>query len=159
MNKFLKFLLCVVGAELIGASGAIFTASSVNGWYSTINKPSFSPPNWVFGPVWTLLFFMMGVSIYLILEKDLKDRMVKTAVLLFVGQFALNVLWSFLFFGLQKPLDAFIDIVVLWFAILLTIIQFNKIDKRAAFLLVPYLLWVSFASVLNLSIWILNLNL
>lgn len=159
MKKPLKIILCIIVCELVGASGAIFTTPAVNGWYATIEKPSFSPPNWIFAPVWGFLFFLMGISLYLILEKDLKDKMVKSAILIFVGQFMLNVAWSFLFFGLKKPFSAFMEILVLWAAIVLTIIQFNKIDRKAAVLLTPYLLWVSFAAILNLSVWILNMNL
>lgn len=158
MKKPLKLVLCIVACELAGSLGAIFTTPAINGWYATIQKPSFNPPNWIFAPVWTFLFFLMGVSLYLILEKDLKDKTVKSALLIFTGQFILNILWSVLFFGLQRPFDAFIEIIILWFAILLTIVQFYKIDKKAAFLLVPYLLWVSLASVLNFSVWILNMN-
>jgi benzodiazapine receptor len=159
MKKPLKLTLCIVACELAGASGAIFTATAINGWYAAIQKPPFNPPNWIFAPVWTFLFFLMGVSLYLILEKDLKDRIVKSALMIFIGQFILNIAWSFLFFGLQKPFDSFLEIIVLWFAILLMIIQFNKIDKKAAFLMIPYLLWVSFAAFLNLSVWIMNINL
>ena len=159
MKKFLKLILCIVACELIGASGAIFTAPAIDGWYATIQKPSFNPPDWIFAPVWGFLFFLMGVSLYLILEKDPKDSMVKSALLIFSGQFILNIIWSFLFFGLQRPFDALLEITVLWFAILLTISQFNKIDRKAGFLLVPYLLWVSFAAILNFSIWILNMKL
>lgn len=159
MKKPLKLILCIVICELIGATGAIFTTPAIDGWYATLQKPSFSPPNWIFAPVWTFLFFLMGISLYFILEKDPKDKIVKSALLIFVGQFMLNIAWSFLFFGLHNPLNAFIEIIVLWFAILLTIIQFNKIDNRAALLLIPYILWVSFASVLNFSVLILNINL
>lgn len=157
MKKFFKFIFCIAICELVGASGAIFTMPAINGWYETIQKPSFNPPNWIFAPVWTFLFFLMGVSLYLILEKDIKDKMVKSGLLIFVGQFVLNVAWSFLFFGLHKPFEAFVEIIFLWLAILLTIFQFHKIDKRAAYLLIPYLLWVSFASILNLAVWILNI--
>jgi len=159
MKKPLKIFLCVVVCELAGAIGAIFTTPAISGWYATIQKPFFNPPNWIFGPVWTFLFFLMGVSLYLVLEKDLKDTTVKSALMIFIGQFILNVLWSILFFGLKRPFDAFIEIIVLWFAILLTIVQFHKIDQKAALLLVPYLLWVSFATVLNMSVWILNMKL
>jgi len=159
MKKPLKLILCVAACELAGALGAIFTTPAINGWYATINKPAFNPPDWTFAPVWTFLFFLMGVSLYRILEKDLKDRTVKSALMIFIAQFILNVTWSIIFFGLHRPSDAFMEIVVLWFAILLTIVQFHKIDEKAALLLVPYLLWVSFAALLNFSVWILNINL
>ena len=159
MKKPLKLILCIIACELAGALGAIFTTPAINGWYATIQKPFFNPPNWIFGPVWTFLFFLMGVSLYLILEKDLKDRTAKSALMIFIGQFILNILWSVLFFGLQRPFEAFMEIIVLWFLILLTIVQFHKIDRKAALLLAPYLLWVSFAAILNFSIWRLNMNL
>lgn len=159
MKKFLKLILCIVACELAGASGAIFTSPAISGWYATIQKPPFNPPNWIFAPVWTFLFFLMGISLYLILEKNLKERIVKNALMIFIGQFILNIGWSVLFFGLKRPFESFLEIIFLWLAILMMIIQFNKIDKKAAFLMIPYLLWVSFAAFLNLSIWILNINL
>jgi len=157
VKKISKLILSVVICELVGGIGAIFTTPAIQGWYSTIQKPSFNPPNWLFGPVWTSLFFLMGVSLYFILEKDLKDKEIRRGLGIFVFQFVLNVLWSFIFFYLQKPFYAFLEIIVLWFAILATIIQFQKIDKKAAYLLWPYLLWVTIATILNFSVWRLNL--
>ncbi len=154
----LKLLFLIILCEIIGALGTIFTSPNIPTWYASLAKPFFSPPNWLFAPVWTILFLMMGVSIYLLLEnkeKKLKAKR-KIAVVLFVIQFALNVLWSYLFFGLKNPLLGFIGIIVLWIFILATIISSYKVDKKAAYLLVPYLLWVTFASVLNFSVLILN---
>lgn len=150
MNKILKLLFAVILCEGVGVIGSFFTTPSIGSWYATLAKPSFNPPNWIFGPVWTLLFFLMGVSLFLIWSSG---KPIKTAILIFFQQLALNVLWSAIFFGLHNPLLAFVEIIVLWVAILLTIFYFAKISKIAAWLLVPYILWVSFAAFLNFSIW------
>ena len=134
-----------------GAIGSIFTSKSVSTWYSTINKPSFNPPNWLFGPVWTTLFILMGVALYLVWT--IGD---KQAIIFFAVQLLLNILWSVLFFGLKAPFFAFIEIIILWAAILMTIFVFYKVSPKAAYLLVPYILWVTFAAILNFSIWRLN---
>ncbi len=156
-NKFVKFIAAILICQLVGIIGSIFTVSAISGWYATIQKPLFNPPNWLFAPVWTTLFLLMGISLYLVWEKGLEKKEVKLAVSVFGVQLALNILWSFLFFGLQNPFLAFIEIVLLWIAILATTILFYGISKKAGLLLIPYLLWVSFAAFLNYSIWILNL--
>lgn len=135
--------------------GSVFTTSAIPTWYATLNKPSFAPPNWVFAPVWTTLYILMGVALYLGLSGKGKGER-KKAVRIFALQLILNVLWSLLFFGMRNPTLALIDIVALWIAIFLTIKSFSKINKWAGYLLVPYFLWVSFASFLNLFIVILN---
>jgi len=150
--KLVSSLLLVL---LVGFLGSFFTSSSVNGWYQTINKPSFNPPSWIFGPVWTILYIMIGISLYLVWTKPSKKSK-KPAYIAFAIQLGLNFLWSILFFGNQNPAGAFIDIILLWLAILANIILVYKISKPAAYLLVPYWLWVSFASILNFTIWILN---
>lgn len=152
-NKILKFLFAVVLCEGAGIIGAFFTTPAIGSWYATLTKPSFNPPNWIFAPVWTLLFFLMGVALYLIFQEKSKGKNIQTALLVFFQQLALNVLWSALFFGMQNPKLAFVEIIVLWFAILMAIFYFAKISKIAAWLLVPYILWVSFAGYLNYSIW------
>jgi benzodiazapine receptor len=149
-----KLIISIIGVQLAGIIGSVFTSSSITSWYATINKPSFNPPNWIFGPVWTILYLMMGISFYLIWVNY--DKKSKNAVIIFGVQLLLNTLWSILFFGLQSPLFAFIEIIILWIAILVTIILFYKVSKKAAILLVPYILWVSFAAVLNFSIWLIN---
>jgi len=131
--------------------GSIFTTPAIPGWYATLQKPSFSPPNFLFAPVWTTLYILMGISLALILNKKNK-----TAIIFFVVQLVLNSLWSILFFGLKSPKLAFVEIIFLWLAILITILKFFKISKLAGWLFVPYLLWVSFASFLNLTIVKLN---
>ena len=151
-----QILLAVVICELAGMVGAIFTTPSIPTWYAGIVKPTFSPPNWIFAPVWTILFALMGIAAYLVYEKGTDKKAIKVALSIFAIQLILNTLWSIIFFGMHNPGIAFIEIIFLWIAILLTIIAFFKISKPAAYLLIPYILWVSFASFLNLSIWQLN---
>ncbi len=134
----------------------MFTAPFIAGWYAGLVKPAMNPPAWVFGPVWTMLFLLMGISAYLVWKKGLDRKDVKIALAIFLGQLVLNTLWSIIFFGLHSLGGALIEIVVLWLAILATIIVFAKIFRPAAWLLAPYIFWVSFAMYLNYSIWILN---
>lgn len=142
---------------VIGYLSGTVTRESILTWYPTLVKPAFNPPNWIFAPVWTILYSMMGVAGGLIwnhIESD-KEK-VKKAFLFFVIQLGLNALWSYLFFGLHNPLLALIEIILLWLMIFETYTQFKNIDKIAGMLLIPYLIWVSFATVLNASIWWLN---
>ena len=155
MNKIIQFILCVLLTLSIGAVGGIATASSVNDWYVTLNKPVFNPPNYLFGPVWTTLYLLMGISFYWILQNPASALKTK-AVLMFCTQLFLNFCWSFLFFKFQWLGIAFIEILTVWISILLMIVTFYKIKPKAAYLQLPYLLWVSFASVLNGCIWYLN---
>lgn len=155
-----KNIFTLVGAiaisEMAGIIGSIFTANAITTWYSTLIKPALNPPSWVFGPVWTILYALMGVAAFLVWKKGIARKEVKRALIVFAIQLGLNTLWSILFFGLQNPGVAFIEIVLLWFTILATIIAFTKVSKIAAALLVPYILWVSFASYLNFAIWMAN---
>jgi tryptophan-rich sensory protein len=149
---------------MAGVIGSIFTSESVSTWYQTIEKPSFSPPNWLFGPVWTTLYVMMGVSLFLVWRATtitsafLKDRLREkvAALIAFGSQLMLNVLWSFLFFGLRSPQLAFAEIMILLISIVVTIVIFSKISRLAGVLMIPYAGWVAFASFLNLQIWLLN---
>jgi len=136
--------------------GSVFTAHSLTYWYSGLVKPAFNPPNWIFGPVWTVLYILMGTALYLVWEKGIKNEQAKTAIWVFGAQLALNFIWSILFFGLRSPLYAFVEIILLWIAIATTIFMFYKIEKRAAYLLIPYICWVTFAAFLNFTIWQLN---
>ncbi|MBI4004968.1 tryptophan-rich sensory protein [Candidatus Roizmanbacteria bacterium] len=156
MSKTSKLVTAVLGCELVGILSIPFTFVAIPTWYVTLNKPAFSPPNWIFGPVWTALYFMMGVAAYLVWQKGLKNKKVRRALVYFLLQLGFNFFWSIIFFGLRQPLLAFVDIVLLWGAIFITIMQFSKLSKPAAYLMIPYLLWVSFAMVLNLSIVSLN---
>lgn len=139
---------------LAGFLGSYFTLSSIDTWYQTLNKPFFNPPNFLFGPVWTILYILMGFSFYLVLTSKSKKK--DLAVKIFFVQLFLNLLWSFIFFGLQNPVLAFLEIAVLWIAIFMTIKLFLPISKNAVYLLIPYIAWVSFALILNLSIALLN---
>ncbi len=156
MSKFVKLVASILICEAVGLISVPFTIASIPAWYATLNKPLFSPPNWIFGPVWTILYLMMGISAYLIWIKGLKNKKVRTALFYFLIQLVFNFFWSILFFGLHSPLLALIDILLLWFTILITMLQFYKISKPASYLLLPYLFWVSFAIILNFSIIILN---
>lgn len=147
-----RLVACVVGVELIGNIGSLATFSQITTWYTALDKPSFNPPNAIFGPAWTLLYALMGVALSLVLAEKNNKR----AITLFAIQLALNVLWSFIFFGWHAPGWAFVEIIVLWIAILATIIEFKKLSTTAAWLMVPYLAWVTFAAVLNFAVWRLN---
>ncbi len=151
-----KLVFSLVVCQLAGLLGSFFTSPQIPTWYASLQRPSFSPPNWLFAPVWTVLFVLMGISTYLVWIKGLESKEVRISLLIFGVQLALNVLWSFLFFGLQSPFFAFIEIITLWAAIASTILSFSKISKKAGLLLLPYLLWVSFALILNFYIWKLN---
>lgn len=125
-------------------------------WYDALIKPALNPPSWIFSPVWTVLYIMMAVSAFLVWKKGWKRKEVRLALAMFGVQLALNLIWSPLFFGLQNPLLALVDIIVMLAAIIWTIILFYKLSRPAAYLLIPYFLWVSFATYLNFSIWWLN---
>lgn len=153
-NKLLSFVFALAIPLLAGFIGSLFTTPSINTWYLNINKPSFNPPNWIFAPVWTILFILMGISLYLIWQSTIKDK--TKSLILFYTQLILNILWSYLFFSLHNPLLAFIDIILLAIFIILLIISTYKISKTASLILLPYIFWVSFASILNYSIFILN---
>jgi tryptophan-rich sensory protein len=155
--NYFKLLASVLLCQFAGVIGSVFTASSLTDWYSLLEKPVFNPPSWVFFPVWTLLYTLMGISLYIVWEKGLHDRKVKIGLLIFGIQLVLNIFWSFLFFGLRSPYYGFVEIIFLWLAILLTIVQFRKISKTASYLLIPYILWVSFAALLNYNLWTLNM--
>jgi benzodiazapine receptor len=157
MKKSVRLIISIAVCEAIGLAATPFTISVIPTWYATLNKPSFSPPNWIFGPVWTILYLLMGVAAYLIWEKGLKNKKTKIALIYFLIQLVFNFFWSVFFFGLRQPLLAFIDIIFLWLAIVITMLKFYKLSKTAFYLLVPYLLWVSFATILNFSIVVLNI--
>jgi benzodiazapine receptor len=152
----IRLVVCVILCLSAGFIGSFFTVTNIDSWYSTIEKPSFNPPNWVFGPVWTTLYILMGVSLYLVWKTDLSIKTNRKQIGLFIIQLVFNSIWSIVFFGLQQIIWALIVIILLWILILLTIISFKKISMKASMLLIPYILWVSFATVLNYSILILN---
>jgi len=150
-----SLLACIGGILVIGTLSGLANAGSINGWFSTLNKPSFNPPNYLFGPVWTALYILMGISLYLILQTP-KTEIRNTALIIFTIQMILNFSWSFLFFYFKWPGIAFVEIILMWISIVVMIFTFYRISATAAYLQVPYLLWVSFASVLNGAIWYLN---
>ena len=143
---------------LPGIIGSIYTAPAITAWYAILEKPFFSPPNWLFAPAWSLLYTLMGISLYLFLssKKTIGLRAKRIAIIVFSVQLILNLLWSILFFGFKNPGLAFVGIVFLWIFILASIILFLRASRPAAFLLIPYILWVSFAALLNYSVWVLN---
>ena len=156
MRNIGKLIVSILACQAVGAMGAVFTAGSVNTWYAGLSKPSFNPPDWLFAPVWTLLYILMGIAAFFVWRKGTQNRPVKIALIVFLVQLILNVLWLVVFFGLESPLSGLIVIVVLWVALLVTVLRFFKISRVASILLWPYLLWVTFAAVLNGSIWLLN---
>lgn len=156
LSNPVKLVITIAASELAGMIGSVFTFSAIPNWYQNLTKPELTPPNWVFGPVWTTLFACMGVATFLIWKKGLDRKDVRIALGIFLTQLILNTLWSVLFFGLRSPGIAFGEIILLWLTIIATIFAFAKISKPAAWLLVPYLAWVSFASYLTYSIWVLN---
>ncbi|MBI5530970.1 MAG: tryptophan-rich sensory protein [Candidatus Doudnabacteria bacterium] len=156
IKNIAMLIVWVVVAELAGGIGSIFTAPNIASWYTELVKPSFNPPSWVFGPVWTTLFLFMGIAAFLVWQKGWDRKQVKIALAVFMAQLVLNVAWSAIFFGQRNLGGAFAEIIILWLAILANIILFVKISKKAAWLLVPYILWVSFAGFLNFTIWQIN---
>ena len=157
MNKtlLLKLLVSIILPLSIGAIAGMFTAQSVHEWYATLNRPSFNPPNWIFGPVWTTLYILMGISLFLIWKQDVsKER--NMAILFFLIQLILNFVWSFIFFYFNMIGFALVEIILLWISIAMMLVLFYKIEPMAAYINIPYLLWVTFATVLNASYYYLN---
>ncbi len=151
-----KLILSIGICLLAGFLGSFFTTPAIPIWYAGLIKPSFTPPDWIFFPVWSMLFVMMGISLYLVWKKVAEDQKIKKALFIFFIQLILNVLWSAAFFGLHSPLAGLIEIFVLWISIAVTVISFMKVSRTAGFLLIPYIAWVTFAAVLNFLIWRLN---
>lgn len=149
--KLVTSLIITLGA---GWLGSIFTRSSVDTWYATLAKPSFAPPNSIFAPVWTVLYLLMGLALYLVWSQNSAQR--GNSLQLFAAQLILNVLWSVVFFGLESTFGGVVVIVLLWVAIYMTIRSFAAVSEPAAWLMVPYLLWVTYAAILNIAIWWLN---
>ena len=154
--KIFKLIVSLAVCGLAAFAGSLFTTSKIPTWYAGLNKPFFTPPNWLFAPAWTTLYVLMGISLYLVWQKGTEVPGVKKGMTIFLVQLVFNSAWSIVFFGLESPLGGVAVIVVLWVAILLTMIQFFKLSKAAGWLLVPYLAWVSFASALNVAVFILN---
>jgi tryptophan-rich sensory protein len=154
--NFVHLAISIIICEAAGFLGSFFTAPAIPTWYAGLQKPSFSPPNWVFAPVWLILYALMGVSAYFVWKMGIEKNEVRIGLAIFAIQLILNVFWSYFFFKMQSPRYALIEIIILWLFILLTIFSFLKISRLAGFLLLPYLLWVSFAALLNFFILKLN---
>lgn len=153
--KWIKLIISLLLPQVAGIIGTVFTVKSIPTWYAALNKPSFNPPNWIFGPVWITLYVMMGISFFIIwIKKDVPNSGFLFS--LFILQLILNALWSIIFFGLKSPGFAFLEIIFLWLAILLCVIYFYKESVISSVLLIPYLLWVSYASLLNYFLWQMN---
>ena len=150
----------LIGSVLLcncaGLLGSLFTTTGPGSWYSTLIKPAFNPPAWIFAPVWTLLYILMGISLYLVIMEGMKGRDVRIPLLIFAIQLILNILWSYAFFGLESTFFGLLVIILLWISIVATMILFYPVRKAAAWLLVPYILWVSFATLLTYTIYSLN---
>ena len=156
MKNLPKLFASIIGCELVGIISTPFTIAAIPTWYAALTKPSFSPPNWLFGPVWTLLYFLMGISLYLIWKQGWQKKKIKKAGMFFLLQLGLNFLWSLLFFGLRSPMLGLIDIAGMLIIIIITMRSFFPLSKIAFYLFIPYLLWVSFATLLNMAIVLLN---
>ena len=155
-RNIIKLLVSIVVAQSAGIIGSLSTVSAIPNWYEGLVRPAISPPNWVFGPVWITLYTLMGIALYLIWRKGLDNKKVRFAFVFFVVHLVLNASWSLIFFGLQNILPALVVIVLLLLMIIASMVLFWRIDRWATYLLVPYLLWVSFATVLNYLIFQLN---
>ena len=178
-DNIIKFSISIIICQLAGVIGSVFTVPAIDDWLNNLNKPSFNPPNWIFAPVWSILFLLMGISFYIVWNKnwEIENEITKVnkkpwnffsekllngkwkkinIIAIFFIQLFLNVCWTIIFFGMHSPSVAFFELLMLWFAILFTIINFYRVSKLAAYLLLPYILWVSFAGVLNYFLWILN---
>ena len=153
-SVYAKIILCVIICTSLGFLSGLSTADSITNWFQFVKKPSWNPPNWLFAPVWTLLYILMGISVALIWHSNSNNK--KKAIGLFIIQFTLNLCWSIIFFNQHMPGLAFVEIIVMLIFIILTTVSFYKINKTAAYLLLPYICWVSFATVLNGTIWFLN---
>ena len=165
--NYKRFIISLALPQLAGIVGSLFTTSAIPGWYANLIKPSFSPPNWLFGPVWITLYVLMGISVYLVWQKveqnppspkasDGHGKTARGAFWLFWIHLFFNAIWSIIFFGLQNPGLAFINIIIIWLLIIALMVKFWKVNRWASYLLIPYFLWVSFAGILNYFIWCLN---
>jgi translocator protein len=156
MKKWIKLAVSLVLPLAVGGIAGLFTTPEISGWYQTINKPWWQPPNWVFGPVWVVLYILMGIAFYLVWITNAPRKIKRMAVTLWLIQLVFNFFWSFIFFKKHQIDWALGEIVILWFFILLTMLSFGRISKLAAWLMVPYISWVTFATLLTLTIYQLN---
>ena len=155
-KKVLRFIISIIICQSAGIFGSLFTFEAVPDWYITLEKPFFAPPNWIFGPVWIILYYLMGVSLYIVWKDKLESKTRNIFFIVFGIQLILNAFWSFLFFGLRSPLLGLIDVLILDAMVAVTIIYAKRVSKYAAMLLIPYMVWIIIASVLNYAILVLN---
>ena len=155
-RDILKLVISILVCQCAGLIGSIFTTPAIPTWYAALEKPPFTPPNWLFAPAWVTLYVLMAIAAFLIWRKGLSQEGAKSALLIFLIQLVLNALWSVVFFGFESLLGGVIVILVLWVFILFTILKFYKLSTTAGSLLLPYILWVSFATILNISVLVLN---
>jgi tryptophan-rich sensory protein len=152
----LKLIIALLACQLAGVIGSVFTTRSIDTWYQTLNRPSYAPPNGVFGPVWITLYVLMGIAAFLVWRRGLQYPGVKEGLLAFLVQLVFNTCWSIAFFGFRSPLAGLAVIVILWIEILITIVYFFRVSRNAGLLMLPYFAWVSFAAVLNYGFYALN---
>jgi translocator protein len=157
-KDILKLIASILACQFAGFLGSLFTTPAIPTWYATLKKPFFNPPNYIFGPVWTSLYLLMGISLFLFWRRS-DSPGYRTALIFFFVQLILNILWPIAFFGLRSPLSGLVVILLLWIAILLTIWRFLKTSRMGGLLLLPYLVWVSFAVLLNAALWRLNFSI
>lgn len=156
MKNTIKLLIAVAIPVLIGFTASMFTRPEIPGWYATLNKPSWNPPSWLFAPVWTTLYILMGIALWLVWKAEAPAKDKRIAYGLFAAQLVLNFFWSFIFFRMHETGWALVEIIIMWNLILLTILAFARFSSLASWLMVPYISWVSFATILNYTIWKLN---
>ena len=158
VKEFPLLVLCIMICQATGFIGSYFTNMSVSTWYSTLIRPPFTPPGWVIGIVWFILFILMGIALFFVWRNNLRlnNALIRNAIIVFGAQLVFNILWSAAFFGLQSPEAGLAVISILWVLVMATIVMFWRVSREAALLLVPYILWVSFAAFLNYNIWLLN---
>ena len=155
-TDIIKLIISIVACEGAGGIGAIFTTPAIPTWYAGLKKPTFTPPNSVFGPIWITLYLLMGIAVFLVWREGLGQEGVTIAFVIFWAQLVLNILWSVIFFGLKSLFGGMVMILLLWIAILINIITFFGVSPLAGSLLIPYIIWVSIAANLNVQVWKLN---
>lgn len=156
LNAWKKLAVALILPQCAGMVGGLFTAPNIPTWYAFLNKPSFTPPSWIFAPVWLILYLMMGAALFLLWTADSRKPLVRVALGLFAAQLVLNAAWTFLFFGLHSPFWGLVDIGALWLILTSLIVVSMRVSRPAGLLLLPYWFWLSFASVLNYTIWTMN---
>lgn len=157
LKEVVRLIVSILIVFIAGTIGSTATLPQIPTWYASLAKPSWAPPNWLFGPVWTILYILIGIALFLVWKEGISRKDVKLAISVFVVQLVLNVLWSVIFFSYNSLLGGLVVVIILWIAILANIIFFYRVSKPAGLLLVPYIVWVSIASYLNYSVYLLNI--